>query len=207
MELPESEARTRLAEQAARRARAGLDPLPVLGGLRLLTTAELLCPAPPPRRTIAAAGVRAGVCAAGCAGVRRRPGGLYAMIPPGQELPLLVPGRLLQAAVLCALRGALRTGGSRAVVRCLPEKDALLLCMQGGAASLTSADTVPLWKRLAAQGGGTAVFGAGPVFTAAARLPLHPGTTAPCPAAEDLLRDRYSLPYVYLGDWFARPWV
>lgn len=207
MELPESEARTWLAEQAARRARAGLDPLPVLGGLRLLTTAELLCPAPPPRRTIDAAGVLEGVCAAVCAGVRRRPGWLYAMIPPGQELPLLVPGRLLQAAVLCALRGALRTGGSRAVVRCLPEKDALLLCMQGGAASLTSADTVPLWKRLAAQGGGTAVFGAGPVFTAAARLPLHPGTPAPCPAAEELLRDRYSLPYVYLGDWFARPWV
>lgn len=207
MELPESEARTRLAEQAARRVRGGLDPLPVLGGLRLLTTAELLCPAPPPRRPTDAAGLLDALCAAVSGGVRRRAGWLYAMVPAGEELPVAVQGRLLQAAVLCALRGALRTGGSRAVVRCLPEKNALLLCFRGGAVNLTPADTVPLWKRLAAQGGGTAVFGAGPVFTAAARLPLCPGNPAPCPAAGELLRDRYALPYVYLGEWFAQPWA
>lgn len=207
MELPESEARTRLAEQAARRVRGGLDPGPVLGGLRLLTTAELLCPAPPPRRTVDAAGILEGVCAAVCAGVRRRAGWLYAMIPQKEELPVMVTGRLLQAAVLCTLRGALCTGGSRAVVRCLPAKDAVLLCMRGGAATFTPADTPLLWKRLAAQGGGAAVFGAGPVFTAAARLPLHAGPALPCPSPEELLRDRYALPYVYLGEWFAQPWI
>ena len=207
MELPESETRARLAEQAARRTGSGLDPLPVLSGLRLLTTAELLCPAPPPRRPADAAGLLDALCTAVCAGVRRRAGWLYTLVPPGEELPVAVSGRLLQAAVLCALRGALRTGGSRAVVRCLPENGSLLLCMQGGAADLTPADALPLWKRLAAQGGGTAVFGAGPVFTAAARLPLCPGTPAPCPTPGDLLGDRYALPYVYLGEWFAQPWV
>lgn len=207
MELPESEARARLAEQAARRAKGGLDPMPVLGGLRLLTTAELLCPAPPPRRPADAAGLLDALCAAVCAGVRRRPGWLYAMIPGAEELPVPVSGRLLQAAVLCVLRGALRTGGSRAVVRCLPQANSLLLCVRGGAAALTPGDTIPLWKRLAAQSGGAAVFGAGPVFTAAARLPMCPGRPLPCPQPEELLRDRYALPYVYLGEWFAQPWA
>lgn len=207
MELPESEARARLAEQAARRAKDGLDPLPVWGGLRLLTTAELLCHAPPPCRPADAAGVLDALCAAVSAGVRRRAGWLYAMVPAGETLPVPISGRLLQAAVLCALRGALHTGGSRAVVRCLPAKNFLLLCMRGGAASLTPADAIPLWKQLAAQGGGTAVFGAGPVFTAAVRLPLCPGLCAPCAGSAELLRDRYALPYVYLGEWLARPWI
>lgn len=207
MELPNPDPRSRLAEQAARRGLRGLDPLPVWSGLRLLTTAELLCTAPPPRRPADAGTVLDALCRAVQAGVRRRAGWLYAMIPPGQALPVGVHGRLLQAAVLCALRGALRTGGSRAVVRCLPGADSLLLCLQGGAAHLTPADTIPLWKRLAAESGGTAVFGAGPVFTACARLPLRPGTPLSPPEAEDLLRDRYALPYVYLGEWCALPWM
>lgn len=207
MELPNPEPRTRLAEQAARRGLRGLDPLPVLSGLRLLTTAELLCPAPPPRRPADAAGTLEALCTAVQGSVRRRAGWLYAMIPPGQELPVGVRGRLLQAAVLCALQGALRTGGSRAVVRCLPDAGSLLLCLQGGAAALTPPDAVSLWKRLAAEGGGAAVFGAGPVFTACARLPLCTGSPAPAPAAEALLRDRYALPYVYLGEWCALPWL
>lgn len=207
MELPRPEARTRLAEQAARRGLRGLDPLPVLGGLRLLTTAELLCPAPPPRTPADAGALLEALCRSVQAGARRRAGWLYVMVPPGQALPVPVRGRLLQAAVLCALRGALRTGGSRAVVRCLPEPGCLLLCLQGGAAELTPADTVPLWKRLAAEAGGAAVFGAGPVFTACARLPLCAGTPLPVPGAEELLRDRYALPYIYLGEWMAQPWV
>lgn len=207
MEQPSSEIRARLAEQAARRELAGLDPQPVFGGLRLLTAAELLCPGPPPGKPVDTAAQLDALCRAVQSGVRRRPGWLYAMIPPGESLPAAVRGRLLQAAVLCVLRGALRTGGSRAVVRCLAGSGSLLLCAQGGAAALTPADTVPLWKRLAVEGGGCAVFGAGPVFTAAARLPLAAGTPAPCTEAETLLRDRYSLPYVYLGEWLARPWV
>lgn len=207
MDQPNSEARARLAEQAARRARSGLEPGPVLSGLRLLTTAELLCPAPPPRRPADAAAVLDALCGAVQAGVRRRAGWLYAMVFAQDALPVAVHGRLLQAAVLCVLRGALYTGGSRAVVRCLPRQDHVLLCARGGAAALTPADTVPLWKRLAAEGGGTAVFGAGPVFTAAARLPLCPGTPAPYATVQDLLRDRYALPYLYLGDWFAQPWI
>lgn len=207
MELPNSEVRARLAEQAARRGLAGLDPQPVFGGLRLLTAAELLCPGPPPGHPVDAAAQLDALCRAVQSGVRRRPGWLYAMVPPGEVLPVAVRGRLLQAAVLCVLRGALGTGGSRAVVRCLPGSGSLLLCVQGGAAALTPADTLPLWKRLAAEGGGCAVFGAGPVFTAAVRLPLAAGTPAPCAGAETLLRDRYALPYVYLGEWLAHPWA
>lgn len=206
MELLDSEIRTRLAEQAARRRLAGLDPQPVLSGLRLLTTAELLCPVPPPQRPADAAAVLQALCRAVQEGVRRRAGWLYAMIPQ-EELPASVRPRLLQAAVLCALRGALCTGGSRAVVRCLPASGSLLLCVQGGAADLTPADTVPLWKRLAAEGGGTAVFGAGPVFTAAVRLPLRAGIPGRSCGAQALLQDRYALPYVYLGEWFAHPWA
>lgn len=207
MELPNREIRARLSEQAAGRRLGGLDPLPVLAGLRLLTTAELLCPGPPPRRPADAAAVLDALCGAVQAGVRRRAGWLYAMIPPGEELPVGVHGRLLQSAVLCVLRGALRTGGSRAVVRCLPRTGGILLCVRGGAAALTPADTVPLWKRLAAEGGGTAVFGSGPVFTAALRLPRRPGPAASCPSAEEMLRDRYALPYIYLSDWCAQPWL
>lgn len=207
MDLPNPEFRTRLAEQAAGRALWGLDPQPVLSGLRLLTTAELLCPGPSPRRPADAAALLETLCAAIQSGVRRRAGWLYAMVPPERVLPVGVHGRLLQAAVLCALRGALRTGGSRAVVRCLPQSGSLLLCLQGGAAHLTPPDTVPLWKRLAGEGGGAVVFGAGPVFTVCARLPLCSGTPLPAPGPEELLRDRYALPYVYLGEWCALPWM
>lgn len=207
MELPNREIRARLAEQAAGRRLGGLDPLPVLSGLRLLTTAELLCRGAPPRRPADAGAVLDALCTAVQGSVRRRSGWLYAMVPPGRELPVPVHGRLLQAAVLCTLRGALRTGGSRAVVRCLPRKGGILLCVQGGAAALTPADTIPLWKRLAAEGGGAAVFGAGPVFTASVRLPLCPGICAPSSGAEELLRDRYALPYIYLGEWLAHPWA
>lgn len=207
MELPDPLARVRLAEQAARRRLEGLDPLPAWGGLRLLTTAELLCPAPPPRHPVDAAGLLETLCAALQAGIRRRAGWLYAMVPPGQVLPVAVHGNLLQAAILCALRGALRTGGSRVVVRCLPGSRSLLLCMQGGACAMTHGDAALLWKRMAAECGGTVVFGSGPVFTAAARLPLCGGLPVPCPGAQELLRDRYALPYVFLGEWLAQPWL
>ena len=63
------------------------------------------------------------------------------------------------------------------------------------------------YEDLAAESGGTAVFGAGPVFTVCARLPLRSGTPLSPPEAEDLLRDRYALPYVYLGEWCALPWM
>ena len=74
MELPNREIRARLAEQAAGRRLGGLDPLPVLSGLRLLTTAELLCRGAPPRRPADAGAVLDALCTAVQGSVRRRSG-------------------------------------------------------------------------------------------------------------------------------------
>lgn len=203
LDLP---AREYLAELAARRARLGLAPGPALGALRALTTAELLAQGPAAGRAADAAGTLREVCAAAQAAVRRPPGWLYAAVPD-TPLPVGAPGPLLAAAVLAALRGTLQTPGRRAVVRCLPRQGWALLCIQGGAHN-ADADAGALWRAVADKGGGNAVWGAGPVFTAAARLPLRPdlpmGTAA---LAGDLLVDRYALPYLYLGEWCAGPWT
>ena len=63
----EDPARCRLAEEAARRAAAGLEAGPVLAGLRRLTTAGLLADGPAPRRSQDLAGIARAVCGpAGC---------------------------------------------------------------------------------------------------------------------------------------------
>ena len=101
----EDPARCRLAEEAARRAAAGLEAGPVLTGLRRLTIAGLLADGPAPRRSQDLAGIARAVCGAADQAARRRPGWLYAMVPPDALLPVAVHRTLLQAALLSALRG------------------------------------------------------------------------------------------------------
>ena len=172
MRIPcEDPVRRRLAETAARRAAAGQDSAPVLAGLRRLNLQLLLAPAPPPRRPQDLAGAAHAVCTAAQAAARRRPGWLYAMLPPNAVWPVRAHGALVQAALLAALRGVLAQGG-QGVLRCAEQDGAVWLCFQGGA---PRACTAALWRRLAQECGGAAVFGTGHVFTAAARLPLCGG--------------------------------
>ena len=72
-----SHGREALAAQAARRALACRLPGPVLPRLRLLTTAELLCPAPPPGCASDAAGELSALCAAAGQMLRRPAFWLY----------------------------------------------------------------------------------------------------------------------------------
>ena len=92
--------------------------------------------------------------------------------------------------------------GGQGVLRCAEQDGAVWLCFQGGA---PRACTAALWRRLAQECGGTAVFGTGRVFTAAARLPLCGGVPAAAPDAREALCDRYSLLYQFLGEWAALP--
>ena len=95
--------RAALAEEAARRALAGLGPELVLPQLGALTQC-----------------------------VRRRPGWLYAMFPSGITCPVPARPALVQAAVLEALRPVLACGG-QAVLEVKPRSRAVLLCLRGGA--------------------------------------------------------------------------
>ena len=180
-----------LSEQAAVRGAAA-----VQAQLRLVTTAELLCPAPPPVRTTDLSAELDALCAALTASVRRRPGWLY-YAPAGAVLPVLARPRLLQAAVLCMLRGVLHVPGGRAVVTCRMQGGAAELTLRGGTGGF---DAPALLRQLAREAGGCAVIGAGAPFAAALRLPLCTALPPrPSPTAGELLRDKYSLPYIYLG--------
>lgn len=198
----EDPARCRLAEEAARRAAAGLEAGPVLAGLRRLTIAGLLADGPAPRRSQDLAGIARAVCGAADQAARRRPGWLYAMVPPDDPLPVAVHRTLLQAALLSALRGVLGCPGARGVLQCEAAGPGVRLRFQGGR---PDPDTADLWRRCAREGSGAAAFGGGPVFTAAAWLPLGKTPPPPAPDARDLLRDRYSLVYQFLGEWSADP--
>lgn len=195
--------RARLAEQAAARAARGAGPGALLPRLRLLTTAELLVPAAPCGARDLDAELDA-LCTACRQAVRRRPGWLYAMLP-AMPLPVALRPRLLQAAVLCMLRGVLRTPDAAAVVACRPCRGAVLFSLHGGAARAMPRDTTALLARLAAEAGGTAVFNAGAGFAACLRLPLAAGAPRPCTQPGALLRDRFSLPYLYLAGYTAGP--
>lgn len=180
-----------LSEQAAFRGAAA-----VQAQLRLVTTAELLCPSPPPTRAADLNAELDALCEALRGSVRRRAGWLY-YAPAGTPLPVLARPRLLQAAVLCTLRGVLRSPGGRAVLTCRMQGGAAELTLRGGTGGF---DAPALLRRLAQEAGGCAVIGAGAPFAAALRLPLC--TALPlraAPTAEELLKDKYSLPYVYLG--------
>lgn len=196
---PSAFSRSTLAEEAARRALAGAAPGPVLSRLRTRTVQELLmlnshtgcelCP------TLQALCTALGQC------VRRRPGWLYTIFPTGNLCPVAAHPVLVQAAVLQALRPVLASGG-QAVLQVRPLSGSTLLCLRGGA----PASVPPLWQALARQGG-TAVFGSGMQFSAAAQLfPAADCKIQRSPSALELLEDRFSLPYLFLSDYCAVPW-
>lgn len=194
----ENPLRAALAETAARRQSAGLAPGPVWSALRQLTVAELLRPGAAGRTDLD--GVLSAVCEAARAAARRRPGWFYAA---WDEAPCLaVRANLLTAAICAALRGVLALPGARGVLRAETRPGGVLLWFQGGA---PAPETQALWARLAQEGGGTAVFGAGAVFTAAVRLPGLPGCAPAAAPAAALLLDRYSVLYQFLGPWAAAP--
>ena len=194
----ENPLRAALAETAARRQSAGLAPGPVWSALRRLTVAELLRPGAAGRTDLD--GGLCAVCEAARAAARRRPGWFYAA---WDEAPCLaVRANLLTAAICAALRGVLALPGARGVLRAETRPGGVLLWFQGGA---PAPETQALWARLAQEGGGTAVFGAGAVFTAAVRLPGLPGCAPAAAPAAALLLDRYSVLYQFLGPWAAAP--
>lgn len=194
----ENPLRAALAETAARRQSAGLAPGPVWSALRRLTVAELLRPGAAGRADLD--GVLSAVCEAARAAARRRPGWFYAA---WDEAPCLaVRANLLTAAICAALRGVLALPGARGVLRAETRPGGVLLWFQGGA---PAPETQALWARLAQEGGGTAVFGAGAVFTAAVRLPGLTGCAPAAAPAAALLLDRYSVLYQFLGPWAAAP--
>ena len=134
--------------------------------------------------------------------VRRRPGWLYVMFPSGITCPVPAHPALVQAAVLEALRPVLACGG-QAVLEVKPRSRAVLLCLRGGA----PAGVLPLWQALARQSGGAVVFDSGAQFAAAAFLPLCPGCRIQkSPSTQELLEDRFSLPYLFLSGYCAGPW-
>ena len=212
----ENPLRAALAETAARRQSAGLAPGPVWSALRRLTVAELLRPGggrrpppgagggagggAPPRGPPPGARGRRAVCDPAGAAAGGRPGWFYAA---WDEAPCLaVRANLLTAAICAALRGVLALPGARGVLRAETRPGGVLLWFQGGA---PAPETQALWARLAQEGGGTAVFGAGAVFTAAVRLPGLPGCAPAAAPAAALLLDRYSVLYQFLGPWAAAP--
>ena len=136
--------RAALAEEAARRALAGLGPELVLPQLRAQTVQELL--AQPGGAGCELCGTLQTLTGALTQCVRRRPGWLYAMFPSGITCPVPARPALVQAAVLEALRPVLACGG-QAVLEVKPRSRAVLLCLRGGA----PAGVLPLWQALARQ--------------------------------------------------------
>ena len=177
--------RAALAEEAARRALAGLGPELVLPQLRAQTVQELL--AQPGGAGCELCGTLQTLTGALTQCVRRRPGWLYAMFPSGITCPVPARPALVQAAVLEALRPVLACGG-QAVLE-------------------APAGVLPLWQALARQSGGAVVFDSGAQFAAAAFLPLCPGCRIQkSPSTQELLEDRFSLPYLFLSGYCAGPW-
>lgn len=196
--------RAALAALAARLERAGAGPQAVWAPLARLTAAELLATDGPAASPVDLVAELAAVCTAVKTAVRRRPGWLCATLPP-VPLPVQARPRLIRAAVLCVLAGAMAQEGP-ALVRCAPSGGAVLLVLRGG--TPCAAGPAPaLLQRLAVEGNGTAVFLAGTRFGAALRLPLARGMPKPTRPAEDLLADRYSLLYQFLGPYCAGPWL
>ena len=122
--------RAALAEEAARRALAGLGPELVLPQLRAQTVQELL--AQPGGAGCELCGTLQTLTGALTQCVRRRPGWLYVMFPSGITCPVPARPALVQAAVLEALRPVLACGG-QAVLEVKPRSRAVLLCLRGGA--------------------------------------------------------------------------
>ena len=112
--------RAALAEEAARRALAGLGPELVLPQLRAQTVQELL--AQPGGAGCELCGTLQTLTGALTQCVRRRPGWLYAMFPSGITCPVPARPALVQAAVLEALRPVLACGGQAVLDFCYDGK-------------------------------------------------------------------------------------
>lgn len=195
--------RQALAGQAARRSARGLPPGTVLPRLRLLTTAELLCPAVPPACAADACAELDALCRA-AQGMLRRRGDWLCFVCAGGPLPVLARPALLQAAVLAWLRGALLAGAREVSLVCVPHNGAVHLSLSGGADP--HGDAAALLERVAREAGGTAVFLARGAFGAALRLPPADGLPLrPAARAEELLTDRFALPRIYLDGFCAEP--
>ncbi len=195
--------RAALAKEASRRARQGQLPGSLLGRLRLVTTAELLCPAPPPVCAADAAGELRALCLAAEQMLRRRSGWLQAEVCRG-PLPVLARATLLQAAVLAWLRGALVCGAPGVLLCCRQAGGAAVLQLSGGIDP--RGDTAALLRRLAREAGGTLLAAAGGDFSAALRLPAADGLPLrPVPDPRELMTDRYGLPRMYLDGFCAEP--
>lgn len=191
--------RSFLAEKAAHRQLTGQELGSVTSRLRLVTTAELLCPAPPPRTTLDLCSELEVLCASVQEMVRRRPGWLYTAFSGTAPLPMR--RRLLHAAVLCVLRGALMMERP-AVLLGEVHQGSVLLQLRGG----HPGDAPTLLHRLARESGGMAVFSNTAPLSAVLRLPL--ATNRLCcdpPLIQELLSDRFSLPYLYLTGFCAEP--
>ena len=196
--LPDDPARAALAENAAR-------GLPVVPQLRLLCIAEALSAPAPPNPLDLNAELET-LCAALRESVRRRIGWLY-FAPAGQCVPVAVPRRLLQAAILCWTRGVLSVPGQQAALHLDATPHAAILVLRGGIGHRLPADTRALLLRLAAVCGGAVVqSGGNSSFTAALRLPLA-GTASlrEAPAEAELLYDRYSPLQIFLQEYCAGP--
>ncbi|MFR7452405.1 MAG: hypothetical protein ACLUUL_09875 [Gemmiger sp.] len=162
-----------------------------------MTTAGLQQPPPPAQPDLA--GIARAVCGAADQAARRRPGWLYAMVPLDDPLPVAVHRTLLQAALLSALRGVLGCPGARGVLQCEAAGPGVRLRFQGGR---PDPDTADLWRRCAREGGGARRSAGAGVHRGSLAAAGRPTAT---PDARDLLRDRYSLVYQFLGEWSADP--
>lgn len=195
--------REALAGQAAHRSVRGLPPGTVLPRLRLLTTAELLCPGVPPVCAAEAGAEVEAVCLAAQQMLRRRDGWLRFACTDG-PLPILARPALIQAAVLAWLRGALLAGADEVGLVCAGQGGAVHLSLCGGADP--RGDAAALLERLAQEAGGTALFLARGAFGAALRLPRADGLPLREPSRrEELLADRYALPRLFLDGFCAEP--
>ena len=186
--LPDNPARAALAEEAARGV--AVEPQ-----LRLLYTAEALT-APAPAQALDLNEELETLCAALRESVLCRAGWLY-FAPAAGPVPVALPRRLLQAAVLCWIEGTLTAPERRAVLHLETAAGAAVLVLRGG--------TGRTLLRTAAISGGAVVQsgGSGP-FTAALRLPLR--TDLPLRVAEEpetLLWDRYSPLQLFLPGFCA----
>jgi hypothetical protein len=193
--------REQLAELAAARVCGGLTPGPVLSRLRLLTTAELLCPAARPRYSLSLEKELTVLCDAVEQLIRRRPGWLHADIACG-DFAVAVRRRLLYAALLSSWRSALQTGGTPSL-DCMRLNGSVLLRLCGSG-DLLRGDSAALLRCLAAEAGGAVLFTAAGEGQAVLRLPpaeLLP--QLPCRGAVPLVEDRFSLPHLYLAGWCA----
>lgn len=194
--LPDDPARQLLADRAAR-------GLPVVPQLRLLCLAEALA-APAAHRALDLNAEVEGLCTALQESVRRRAGWLYCTTA-GQCIPAAVPRPLLQAALLCWLRGVLARPLAKAVLQLDATRQAAILVLRGGLGRDLPGDTRSLLLRLAAVCGGSVVQsgGSGP-FTAALRLPLRRELPLQhATEAAELLYDRYSPLQIYLPEFCA----